>query len=195
MTKRAVLYLRVSKADQNIANQLPALTQIAQARGLEVVEVIEEHLTGSRKARPGLTKLLGGAHRGEYEVVVVWALDRLGRTMAGVLETITELDRIGCRVISHQESWLQMDGPVRSLLVAIFGWVAEQEKARLVERTHAGLATARRNGKTLGRPRVALDIDEAYRLRKAGHSVAVCAKKLGVGVGTLHRALTSAKCQ
>lgn len=186
---KTVLYLRVSKSDMNIENQLPALRQIALSRGLDVVDVIVETMSGSKKARPGLTKLLRGAHEGRYNVVIVWALDRLGRTMGGVLDTVTELDRVGCRVVSHQESWLQMDGPVRSLLVAIFAWVAEQERARLIERTQAGLATARREGKTLGRPRVSLDIDEAFRLRKAGHSVAVVAKKLNVGVGTLHRAL------
>lgn len=186
---KAVLYLRVSTQDQTTENQLPALTQIAQARGLEVVGVIEEKMSGSKKARPGLTTLLQGAHRGEYNVVVVWALDRLGRTMGGVLDTVTELDRVGCKVVSHQEQWLQMDGPVRSLLVAIFAWVAEQERARLIERTQAGLATARRSGKALGRPRVVFDVDEAFRLRKAGHSIAEVAKRLKVGKGTIERAL------
>jgi len=189
---KAALYLRVSKSDMSTENQLPALTQIALARGIEVTLIIEEHLSGSKKSRPGLTKLLSAAHKGEINVVVVWAIDRLGRTMSGVLDTITELDRLGCRVVSHQESWLQMDGPVRSLLVAIFGWVAEQERARLIERTNAGIATARKNGKTLGRPRAEFDIDEAFRLRKDGLSIAEAAKKLGVGVGTLHRALKAA---
>jgi putative DNA-invertase from lambdoid prophage Rac len=187
---KAALYLRVSKTDMNVENQLPALEQIARSRGLDVAEIIVEQMSGSKKSRPGLSRLLAGAHKGEFNHVVVWALDRLGRTMGGVLDTVTELDRLGCKVVSHQEQWLVLDGPVRSLLVAIFGWVAEQERARLIERTNAGIATARRNGKSLGRPKVELDIDEAFRLRKAGLSVAAAAKKLGVGVGTLHRALT-----
>ena len=190
---KAALYLRVSTADQTTENQLPALRAIARQRGLEVVDEIHEVMSGSKKARPGLSRLLRGAHQGAYQVVVVWALDRLGRTMSGVLETVQELDRLGCRVVSHQESWLQMDGPVRSLLVAIFAWVAEQEKARMVERVQASMATAKRNGKVLGRPRVALDLDQAMRLRKAGLSLAQTAKKLGVGVGTLHRALAAEK--
>lgn len=190
---RAALYLRVSTTDQNLANQLPALRQIALARGLDIVCEIEEHISGAKKVRKGLKQLLAGAHRGDYNVVIVWAIDRLGRTMSGVLETITELDRLSCKVVSYQEPWLTMDGPVRSLLVAIFGWVAEQERARLIERTQAGLVTARKNGKTLGRPCVTLDIDEAYRLRKQGLSIAAAAKKLGVGKGTLHRALMTEK--
>lgn len=187
--QKCALYIRVSTADQNLENQLPHLEKIALSRGLEVAVIIEEKISGSKKARPGLDQLLQGAHRGEYNHVIVWAIDRLGRTMTGVIDTVTELDRIGCKIISYGEPWLVFDGPVRALLVAVFAWVAEQERARLIERTNAGLATARRNGKTLGRPKVQLDIDEAYRLRKAGYTIAEAAKRLGVGKGTLHRAL------
>lgn len=189
---KAALYLRVSTTDQNPENQIPALTQLAQARGIEVVTVITEKMSGSKKARPGLELLLQGAHRGEYNVVIVWAIDRLGRSMPAVVDMITELDRINCKVVSYQEPWLVMDGPVRQLLIAIFAWVAEQERARLIERTQAGLATARRNGKKLGRPAVELDLDQAMRLRKQGLSIAETARRLGVGKGTLHRALQQA---
>lgn len=189
---KCALYLRVSTTDQNPENQLPALTQIANSRGLEVSTVIEEKMSGSKKSRPGLDQLLQGAHRGEFTHVIVWAIDRLGRSMKGVVDMITELDRIGCKVISYQEPWLSMDGPIRPLLISIFAWVAEQERTRLIERTNAGLATARRNGKKLGRPAVALDIDEAYRLRKQGYSLREAARKLGVGKGTLERALAKA---
>jgi DNA invertase Pin-like site-specific DNA recombinase len=73
--------------------------------------------------------------------------------MVGNLADVLELDRIGVTVVSVRESWLDTGGPVRSLLIAIFSWVAEQERARLIERTKAGLAAARRKGKRLGRPR------------------------------------------
>ena len=156
---------------------------------LDVVEVVHEVMSGTKKARPGLQRVVDGAHRGEFEVVLVWALDRLGRTMQGVVDTIVRLDNARARVVSHQESWLDMQGPIRPLLLAIFAWVAEQERTRLVERTNAGLATARRKGKTLGRPRVRVDIDRALKLRKAGASMSACARALGCGVATLHRAL------
>jgi DNA invertase Pin-like site-specific DNA recombinase len=188
----AALYIRVSKQDQNVENQLPVLRRIAEQRGLVIVAEHVEHMSGSKRARPGLSRLLQGAHEGEYRVVLVWALDRLGRTMAGVVETIQTLDRLGCTLVSHQEPWLVMEGPVRSLLVAIFAWVAEQERVRLIERTHMGIATARRNGKALGRPKVVLDVDAVFRMRKAGMSIAAIAKKLGCGVGTVHRAIATA---
>lgn len=84
-----------------------------------------------------------------------------------------------------------MDGPVRPLLLAIFGWVAEQERARLIERTREGVARARREGKRLGRPRAAVDLDAALKLRAGGASVAVAARRLGVGERTLGRALAA----
>lgn len=186
------LYVRVSKKDQNVENQLAVLRRVAAQRGFVIVAEHVEHMSGAKKARPGLSALLKGAHEGQYSHVLVWAIDRLGRTMTGVVETIQTLDRLGCRLVSHQEPWLVMEGPIRPLLVAIFAWVAEQDRARLIERTHAGVATARRNGKALGRPKVALDIDAAMRMRKQGQSIATIAKKLGCGVGTVHRAIADA---
>ena len=189
---KAVIYIRVSKPDQKPENQIPALKLIAEARGLEVVDTIEERMSGAKKSRPGLDKLLDGAHRGEYQVVLCWAVDRLGRSMSAVLETVQKLDAAGCRVVSHQEPWLDMQGPIRPLLLAIFGWVAEQERARIIERTQAGLATARRKGVKLGRPKVTVDVDRALRLMKQGATLREAAKKLGCGAATLHRAIKAA---
>lgn len=75
--------------------------------------------------------------------VAVWALDRLHRSMTGAITSVLELDRLGVPVHWVREGWLDLSGPVRPLLVAIFGWVAEQERTRLIERTKAGLARAR----------------------------------------------------
>ena len=165
---------------------------MAESRGYEVVQTIEERLSGAKKSRPGLTKVLEGAHRGEFQVVLVWAIDRLGRSMMGVLETVQRLDGYGCPVLSHQEPWLAMEGPTRPLLLAVFGWAAEMERAKLIERTQAGLATARSKGIRLGRPRVEVDVDRALKLIKGGASLRDAARKLGVGIGTLQRAIKAA---
>jgi DNA invertase Pin-like site-specific DNA recombinase len=191
----AKIYLRVSRPDQQPENQLPALLKIAAARGLTLVgEPLIDRCSGSKTKRPGLDALLEGAHRGDYQVVLCWAIDRLGRNMPHVVKTITDLDAINCQVISYSEPWLSMerDSPVRPLLIAVFAWAAQQEKARLIERSLAGVDTARRKGVKLGRPKVTLDIDEAMRLRKQGLSIEAIAKRLGCGVGTLHRALKAA---
>jgi putative DNA-invertase from lambdoid prophage Rac len=188
---KAALYLRVSTDEQDVTNQLPALERMAAARGYEIVERFSETMSGAKRARPALDALVLGAKRARYEVILVWAIDRLGRNMSAIVETVTSLDRIGVAVVSHQEPWLDTQGMVRPLLLSVFAWVAQQERERLIDRTKAGVARARAEGKTLGRPKRVIDIDEALRLRKSGLSIASAAKRLGVGTATLHRLLQS----
>jgi putative DNA-invertase from lambdoid prophage Rac len=184
--RRAAVYLRVSTDRQHTENQRPEVVQLARARGVEIVQVYEE--TGSAaKHRAAFDKMTVDAHAGRFDVLLVWSLDRFGRSMVGNLQAVLELDRIGVQVISVREPWLDTSGPIRSLLVAIFSWVAEQERCRLIERTRAGLARARRDGKQIGRPRAQVDLDEALTLRRRGLSLGKAAKKLGVGRSTLHR--------
>jgi DNA invertase Pin-like site-specific DNA recombinase len=187
----AALYLRVSTDEQDVTNQLPALERMAAARGLNIVERFSETMSGTKKSRPALDALLKGARQGRYQVILVWAIDRLGRSMPAIVDTVIGLDSVGVSIVSHQEPWLDTGGPVRPLLLSIFAWVAQQERERLVERTKAGLSRARAAGKTLGRPKREVDLDAALRYRRDGLSMRETAFKLGVGVGTLHRALQS----
>jgi putative DNA-invertase from lambdoid prophage Rac len=182
----AVVYLRVSTLEQSVENQRPELIQLAKARGFEVAEVIEETASAA-KHRPGFERVMKLAHEGKVNVVIVWALDRMGRSMIGNLQAVLELDRLGVQVVSMKELWLQTEGPVRALLIAIFSWVAEQERSRIRERTRAGLDRARKAGKQLGRPVVMIDADTALLLRRRGLSLRAVAGKLGVGHSTLHR--------
>lgn len=153
-----------------------------------MVEVYEEKVSAA-KERPAFQRMMLDAHRGRWSTLVVWALDRFGRSMAGNLASVLELDRIGVKVISVREPWLDTSGPVRSLLVAIFSWVAEQERIRISERTKAGQERARRAGKVVGRPRVMIDLPKALVLRECGKSIRAIAAELRVGAVTLHRAL------
>lgn len=117
--------------------QLPD-QNLAEARGLEVA-VFSESASVVARERPGFERMLSAAHRGRYGVLVVWSLDRLHRSTVGALQTVLELDRLGVQVVSVREPWLDTGGPVRSLLVVIIAWVAEQERARISGRTKAGL--------------------------------------------------------
>jgi putative DNA-invertase from lambdoid prophage Rac len=187
----AALYLRVSKdnGSQTVENQRPDLERLAQARGFTVVNVYEEQASAA-KHRPAFEALMADARRGSFKVVLVWALDRLHRSMVGSITTLLELDRIGVQVVSTREPWLDTSGPVRSLLVAIFGWVAEQERARLIDRTKAGLERARREGKRLGRPPASpVLLSAAADLVASGISVAEAARAKGVKRTTLRRFL------
>jgi DNA invertase Pin-like site-specific DNA recombinase len=186
-TKRAAVYLRVSCDRSTVENQRLAVEQMALARGFEA-EVYEE-VESAVKHRPVFERMLADARAGRIQAVAVVALDRLHRSMQGAISTVLELDRLGVQVMSVREGWLDTSGPVRPLLVAIFGWVAEQERAVLIERTKAGLARARRDGKRLGRlPASPVKVAAALALVEHGHSVREAARASGLAYGTVQRA-------
>lgn len=190
MTLRAAIYLRHSTDVAKTVNQRPEVEQLARARGYELAAVFEEGASAVKK-RPDYDRMMKEAKRGGFDVVIVWALDRFGRSMIGNLTDVLELDRLNVKVVSVRESWLDTSGPVRNLLVAIFSWVAEQERSRLVERTKAGLVSARKRGVRVGRPPARLDRDHLLDLRSQGVSVRAIAKLLGVGTATIQRRLKS----
>ncbi len=186
----AALYVRVSTDKQTVENQIAELRQLAAARGFETV--IYEEVESAAKARPVMERMIADARAGRVRAILVWALDRLHRSMIGSIQTVLECDRIGVPVISVREPWLDTSGPVRPLLVAIFGWVAEQERARLIERTKAGIERARRGGKRIGRPPASpVLLSAAADLVEAGASVSEAARRKGVKRTTLRRFLVS----
>lgn len=189
LRRRAALYVRVSSDTQHTDSQKPDLLRLCRARDLDIVAVYEETISAVAQHREHFERMKLAAHRGEFEVLVVWALDRLGRSMTGNLQTVLGLDRVGVEVVSVREPWLDTSGPVRSLLIGVFSWVAEQERAQIIARTRAGLERARRQGKQIGRPRAQIDVATALTLRQGGASVRVIARQLKVGASTLHRAL------
>jgi putative DNA-invertase from lambdoid prophage Rac len=187
---RAAVYLRVSTDLQSTANQFEELRQLVAARGYEAV--IYEEVESAAKARPVLDGMLGDVRAGRVRAVAIWALDRLHRSMIGAVQTVLELDRLGVPVISVREPWLDTSGPVRPLLVAIFGWVAEQKRARLIERTKAGIERARRQGVRLGRPRVSpLKLEAAAQDIAAGASRRQASRRHGVSQAVLRKYLAA----
>lgn len=191
---RAALYIRVSTDKQTGENQLAELRQLADARGFD--PILYQEVESAAKARPVLERMLADAQAGRVRAILVWALDRLHRSMMGAIQTVLETDRVGVPVISLREPWLDTSGPVRPLLVAIFGWVAEQERARLIERTKAGIERARRERKRLGRPRVSpLLLSGAAALVDSGTPVTAAASTSGVKRSTLRRFLVSRRAK
>lgn len=187
---RAALYVRVSTEKQTVANQLDELQQLAKARGFE--PVIYEETESAAKERPVFRRVLADARAGKVGAVLVWRLDRMHRSMVGAVQDVLELDRLGVAVLSARDTWLDTSGPVRSLLVAIFGWVAEQERRVLIERTRAGLDRAKRtgtkSGKAIGRPRASPVLLGAAADRvMSGLPIRMTAAALGVNEATLRR--------
>jgi len=190
---RVAIYARISTNDgrQDTENQLQELRAWSKRLGGEIVEEYVDHASGARGDRKALQRLLNDSHKRKHEVCLVWALDRLSREgiarMSGYLENLKVCN---VRVMSHQEPWLDTAGPVSELLVAIFGWVAKQERERISERIKAGLQRARKT-KKLGRPTVDYDIDEIKRLRASGMSTRAIGRCIGVSHVTVARALTN----
>lgn len=186
MTPRAAVYLRVSKRDQTLANQVPDLERMIAAREFAIAATYQDEESGVKR-RPALERLLADARRRNFDVVCVWALDRLGRTMSETVARVLELEHLGIRVLSARETFLDQPDHVRPLLVSVFAWVADWERRRLIERTNAGLARARAQGKQLGRPNIninphAVELAFAERL-----TVTQTARRIGVSRTHLYR--------
>lgn len=153
---KAAIYLRVSTDQQTEVNQEPDCLRLCAARGWEPVIVCETE--SGAKHRPMWRSVVEMARRGHVGAVVFWALDRIGRKRVEVAHDVSELARFRVHIVSVQDAWLdQPDGPLRDLLVQLMAWVAEGERRRLIERTNAGIARARGEGKHCGRPPVSAE--------------------------------------
>jgi len=164
------LYCRVSKNDesQDPQNQLNPLRDYAKALSGEVVGEYIDLASGSNGDRVEFKRMLEDADRRKFDLLLLWSLDRLSREgISNTLGYIERLKRNGIALKSLQESWLDTrDEGLGQLLLAIFSWVAQQERKRIVERTRAGLDRAKREGKRLGRPVGSKDGKER---RKSGY--------------------------
>jgi len=144
---------------QDNTNQLAVLIEWADQRGYEVAKVYEEEESAWRNGhQKELANLVEGARKRMFQVVLVWALDRLSREGAlAILSLVQKLSVYGVKVLSYQESWTEAPGETAELLFALTGWVARMESQRRSERTKAGLARVVRDGKKLGRPKGSKD--------------------------------------
>src|SRR5215475_907382 len=146
MPRRAALYLRVSTDKQTVRNQEVQLRQVAERRGWEVVEVYDDAgISGAkgRKDRPGLDRLLNDAKKGKIDVVMAWAIDRVGRSLSDLLHTIQELEACRVDLYLDQQS-IDTTTPMGKLVFSITGAFAEFERSMIRQRIHAGLARAKK---------------------------------------------------
>jgi len=186
---RAVLYARVSTVDQNCATQLLDLRQLAEQRGLEIVETYVDHgISGTRARRPGLDQLMADAARHRFDIVVVWAFDRLARSVRHLLATLDELNRLGIEFISLREN-IDIGGPLGRAIITIVGAVAELEKSLITERVRSGMRRARLEGRHIGRRPLDLDHQAILRDRARGLSLDELARTYRASRTTIRRVL------
>jgi DNA invertase Pin-like site-specific DNA recombinase len=187
MTPRVALYARVSTTDQNCELQLADLRQYARARGWDVTgEYVDTGWSGAKANRPALGRLMADARARRLDAVLVWKLDRWGRSVADSIRGIQELVSLGVRFIAvTQNIDTDESNPMARFLLHIMAAFAELERELIRERVTAGVRAARGKGKTLGRPKRVFRRDEAIRLREQGMSWRKIAAKLNVPVTTV----------
>ena len=174
--KRVVFYLRVSTLDQRPENQLADLQQLAHQRGWTVVEMYTDHgFSGARARRPGLDRLLADARRGRFDVVAVWACDRMARSTRHFLEVLDELSHLKVEFVSCREQ-LDTGGPLGRAVVIIISAIAELERNLIIERVRAGMRRAQLEGVRIGRRPADVDRASVLQDRARGHSLTRIAK-------------------
>ena len=190
---RVGIYARVSTTDkgQDVGMQLRDLEAYAKARDWVVREkFVDEGISGSQAKRPALDRLLSTCRRRKVDVVLVWRLDRLGRSLKHLIMTLDEFQSLGVAFVSLNEQ-LDCTTAAGQLLLHLLGAFAEFERAIIRERVKAGLANARSKGKRLGRPSLAIDSAQVKTLRKTGHSIRNIAHVLRVSPASVHKTLSA----
>jgi DNA invertase Pin-like site-specific DNA recombinase len=188
--KRAALYLRVSTIDQTTANQERELRQVAERAGWEVYKVYKDHgISGSkgRDKRPAFDALHKAAAGREIDIAMAWSVDRLGRSLQDLVAFLSEIHAAGVDLFLHQQG-LDTTTPAGKALFQMMGVFAEFERSMIQERVRAGLRRAKDDGKKLGRPRIAPQLEERILAAlKAGETIRGVADKFDVNPSTVQR--------
>ncbi|MGA9567460.1 MAG: recombinase family protein [Candidatus Korobacteraceae bacterium] len=186
--KRAALYLRVSTVDQHPETQLHDLRQMAAQRGYEIVQEYTDRISGTKAKRPGLDQMMTDARRGRFDVVMVWACDRIARSTRHFLTVLDDLNRTGVEFVSFREN-IDTGGPLGRAIVIIIAAIAELERSLIVERVRAGMRRARLDGQRIGRAPLLLDSVAIQQDRQRGQSIRQIAKGHSVSTATIQRVL------
>lgn len=193
--RRAALYLRVSTRHQVEHNgtdaQLQALQRLADQRGWVVAQVFrDEGVSGRKRSRPGLDRMMAAVRRGEIDVVAVWRFDRFARSLVHLVQALDELRQLNVDFVSHQEA-LDTGTPMGRVMFQMAGAFAEFEADLARERIQAGMDAARARGAQFGRPRKQVSPEEARAALAETGSVSKAAEQLGVSRALVRRRLGS----
>jgi DNA invertase Pin-like site-specific DNA recombinase len=190
---KIAIYARVSTEKQETENQLLQLREFASKQDWQVFLEYVDYESGSKSNRAAFKQMFEDAAERRFDLVLFWSLDRLSRE--GVLETLQHLNRLtsyGVAYKSFTEQYFDSCGAFKDAVIAIMATVAKQERVKRSERTKAGLARVRAEGRTLGRPRLELQSAQIARLRSQGLSLRAIGRELGVSEGSIRRMLSVA---
>jgi DNA invertase Pin-like site-specific DNA recombinase len=189
---RVAIYLRVSTLDQTTANQERELREVASRMGCDIVKVYRDHgVSGAkgRDERPQFDRLCRDATKRQFDAIMAWSVDRLGRSLQDLVKFLSEIHSLKIDLYLHQQG-LDTTTPAGKAMFQMMGVFAEFERAMIQERVRAGLARAKAEGKRLGRPRVGEATEDAIRRalqRKDRPGILKVAKELGIGTSTVQR--------
>ena len=196
MSKRIAIYARVSTSSQTTQNQIDALTELASRQGYDIIKIYSDNgFSGTKSTadRPALNDLMNDARKKQFDMVLVWSLDRLGRSLKHCLELLQELQELKVDLFFHQQG---MDTSTSSgkLMFSMIGAFSEFERNIIRERVMAGQMRAKKNGVKLGRPSKMNDgMKSAVKLlREKGMGIKQIAKQLQIGVGTVYSVMSVA---
>jgi DNA invertase Pin-like site-specific DNA recombinase len=194
--KKCALYARVStpkeKGKQDPEVQLRILREFVASQGWTLTAEFVDRESGTKADRPEFQRMMQSASRHEYDILIFWSLDRFSRQ--GILPTLTTLKRLTdyqVKYRSFEEPYIDTVNEWGDLIAAFAAKLAELEHKRIKARVKAGLAKARAEGKTLGRPRVLVNRPKVWGLADAGHSIRAIATTLKLSHGTTQRALAA----
>jgi len=190
--KRAAIYLRVSTLDQHPETQLHDLRGLAAQRGFETVQEYTDKISGAKAKRPGLDQLMHDARRGRFDVLLIWAFDRVARSVRHLLEVLDELNHLKIEFISFREN-IDSGGPLGRAIVVILGAIAELERNLIIERVRAGMRRARLEGRQIGRAPLQVDRTALLRDRQRGMSLKDLAKAYGISKASVCRVIKDAQ--
>jgi DNA invertase Pin-like site-specific DNA recombinase len=189
--KRVVIYTRVSSVDQNHAAQLCDLRPLAAARGYEIVGEYADTISGSKAKRPGLDKLMADARRGRFDGVLLWAFDRMARSVKHFLEVLDELNHLNIALISFREN-IDTSGPLGRAMIVIVAAISELERSLIVERVKSGMRRARLEGRQIGRARLDVNREQVVFDRRSGLSLTQVAKRHNISRASVCRLMKEA---
>jgi len=187
---QAAIYARVSTSNngQSPEMQLRELREFCERRGWSVSEeYVDVGISGSKEDRAELNRLMADAHRRRFDAVVVWKFDRFARSVSHLLRALETFKALGIDFVSLSEQ-VDTSTPTGKMVFTVLGAVAELERSLIAERVRAGIRNARAKGKTLGRPRVAVDGARIAVLRSQGHSWGTIRRETGIARATAQRA-------
>ena len=193
MHKKAVIYSRVSTNEQTVDNQLKVLREVAEKRGLKVVrEISDEGISGAtgRDARKGFDELIKGSIKNEWDIILVWDVSRLGRSLKHLVSFLEDIQSAHCDMYMHQ-SGIDTSTASGKMMFGMLSVFSEFERSMIRERVIAGQQRAVANGVKLGRKTNVNDgiITAVYQLRKNNVPIKKIAKDLQIGVGTVYKIL------